>query len=124
MIIQLGEERPVVAFPHPIVTKMASNRVLILGGHGKVSLLLTALLLKEPGWHVSSVIRDPRQKDEVLELGKDQQGEIEVLVESLEEVQSVQQAKQLLSKADPKMVVFSAGGLRRAGRSLLYSSCD
>lgn len=88
---------------------MAPTRVLILGGHGKVSLLLTKLLVKDHGWHVTSVIRNPSQKDEILGLGKGQKGEIEVVVESLEDVRSAEQAKQVLNKADPNYVVFSAG---------------
>lgn len=85
------------------------TRVLILGGHGKVSLLLTKLLVKEQGWHISSVIRNPSQKDEILELGKGQKGEVEVVVASLEDCQSSEQAKQLLDKVGPNYVVFSAG---------------
>lgn len=88
---------------------MATTRVLILGGHGKVALLLTKLLVQEPGWHISSVIRNPSQKDEILELGKGQKGQIDVLVESLEDVQSVEQAKQVLNKVGPNYVAFSAG---------------
>jgi hypothetical protein len=88
---------------------MTAYRVLILGGHGKVSLLLTKLLVKEPGWHISSVIRNPSQKDEILELGRGQSGEIDVLIESLDDVRSVEQAKEVLKKADPKYVIWSAG---------------
>jgi dTDP-4-dehydrorhamnose reductase len=88
---------------------MAANKVLLLGGHGKVSLLLTKLLVKEQGWHICSVIRDPSQRDEILDLGKGQKGEVDVLVESLEDVRSVEQAKQVLKKVDPNYVVFSAG---------------
>ena len=88
---------------------MAANRILLLGGHGKVSLHLTKLLVKEQGWHICSVIRDPSQRDEILDLGKGQKGEIDVLVESLEDVRSVEQAKQVLKKVDPNYVVFSAG---------------
>lgn len=87
---------------------MAATRVLILGGHGKVSLLLTKLLLQE-GWQVSSVIRSPAQRDEILALGKGQKGEIDVLVESLEDIRSVEQAKEVVHKVDPKYVIFSAG---------------
>ena len=88
---------------------MAANRVLLLGGHGKVSLLLIKLLVNEPGWHICSVIRDPNQRDEILDLGKGQKGEVDVLVESLEEARSVERAKQVLKKADPNYVVWSAG---------------
>jgi dTDP-4-dehydrorhamnose reductase len=88
---------------------MTPTRVLILGGHGKVSLLLTKLLVQESGWHISSVIRNSNQRDEILELGKGQKGEVDVVVESLEDVKSSDQAKQVLNKVDPNYVVFSAG---------------
>jgi dTDP-4-dehydrorhamnose reductase len=88
---------------------MSATRVLILGGHGKVSLLLTKLLVKEQGCHVTSVIRNPNHRDEILDLAKGQKGKVDVLVESLEDVRSVEQAKQVLKKASPNYVVFSAG---------------
>ncbi len=88
---------------------MATTRVLLLGGHGKVSLLLTKLLVKEEGWHISSVIRNPSQRDEILELGKGQKGTVDVVIESLEDVRSAEQAKQVLNKTNPVYVVFSAG---------------
>jgi NADPH:quinone reductase-like Zn-dependent oxidoreductase len=91
------------------IRKMTPTRVLILGGHGKVSLLLTRLLVQEPGWHISSVVRSPSQREEILELGKGQKGEVDVVVESLEDIQSSDQAKQVLNKVDPNYVVFSAG---------------
>lgn len=72
-------------------------------------MLLTKLLVKEYGWHVSSVIRDPSQRDEILELGKGQRGKVHVLVDSLEEVRSVEQAKHILNLVSPNYVVFSAG---------------
>lgn len=43
-------------------------RIVILGGHGKVALLLTALLA-EAGHHVDSVIRNPGHADEVAGTG-------------------------------------------------------
>lgn len=100
---------------------MAPIRVLILGGHGKVSLLLTKLLVKEEGWHVSSVIRNADQRDEIIELGKGQKGEVDVVVESLEDVRSVDQAKQVLTKANPSYVVFSAGAGGKGGPSRTYA---
>lgn len=46
-------------------------RVLLLGGHGRVSLLLTPMLLSR-SWSVTSVIRDPSQTEEILSKGKGQ----------------------------------------------------
>lgn len=96
---------------------MPPTRVLLLGGHGKVSLLLTKLLVKEEGWHVSSVIRNPNQRGEILELGKGQKGTMDVVVESLEEVRSVEEAKQVLNKVDPSYIVWSAGKYGNASSS-------
>lgn len=82
--------------------------VLLLGGHGKVSLLLTPLLLSR-SWRVTSVIRDPAQKADILEAGKNGPGKVDVLVESLEEVKSDSDAASVLEKTKPDYVVWSAG---------------
>jgi nucleoside-diphosphate-sugar epimerase len=87
---------------------MSVPRVLLLGGHGKVALHLTPLLLAK-SWDVTSVIRDPKQQDDILELGKGQKGRIDVLVESLEDVKSDADAKRVLDKVKPDYVVWSAG---------------
>lgn len=44
------------------------NKVLIIGGHGKIALLL-APLLKDAGMEVTSVIRNPAQIDDVAATG-------------------------------------------------------
>lgn len=45
-----------------------SNRIVLIGGHGKVGLLLPAIL--EPaGWSVDSIIRNPAQVDDVRKVG-------------------------------------------------------
>jgi hypothetical protein len=85
--------------------------VLLLGGHGKVSLLLTPLLLSR-SWHLTSVIRDAAQKSDILEAGKHGPGKVDVLVESLEEVKSENDAKRVLEQTRPDYVVWSAGRLR------------
>ena len=87
---------------------MTNPRILLLGGHGKVSLLLTPKLVSR-SWDVISVIRDPDQKNEILEAGKKGPGKIEVLIESLEDVKSVGDASAILEKAKPDWVVWSAG---------------
>lgn len=87
-----------------------SPRVLLLGGHGKVSLLMTPLLVSR-SWHVISVIRDPSQTNEILEAGKKGPGKVEVLVSSLEDVKSQADAKRVLDQAKPDYVVWSAGEL-------------
>lgn len=93
-------------------------RVLLLGGHGKVSLLLTPLLLRR-SWSVASVIRDPSQTDEILSKGHGQPGKIDVLVRSLDDITSEQQAQSVLDEVKPQYVVWSAGTFP----SLFPSSC-
>lgn len=83
-------------------------RVLLIGGHGKVSLLLTPLLLAR-SWHVTSLIRDRSQTDEILSKGQGQPGKVDVLVRSLEAVKSDDDAQKVLDEAKPDYVVWSAG---------------
>ncbi|EXJ91479.1 hypothetical protein A1O3_00027 [Capronia epimyces CBS 606.96] len=89
---------------------MASSvpRVLVLGGHGKVSLLLQPILLAKK-WHVTSVVRNPDHEAEILALGQGQPGKIDVVVDSLDEVQDPSQAQRVLDKVQPDIVVWSAG---------------
>ncbi|KAL8675504.1 MAG: hypothetical protein Q9168_000016 [Polycauliona sp. 1 TL-2023] len=87
---------------------MASKRVLLLGGHGKVSLLLTPRLVAR-SWHVTSVIRDASQKDDVLSTVKGDAGNIDVLVSSLEDVKSQGDAQQVIDRSKPDYIVWSAG---------------
>lgn len=89
---------------------MASKRVLLLGGHGKVSLLLTSQLLAR-SWQVTSVIRDSSQTNDILTKANDQPGKVDVLVRSLEEIQSEQDAQQVIQDSSPDYVVWSAGTL-------------
>lgn len=86
----------------------ASTRVLILGGHGKISLLLQPKLLAK-NWHITSVVRNPDHESEILALGKDQPGKIEVLVDSLDEVKEASQAQRVIDRVKPDIVVWSAG---------------
>lgn len=93
---------------------MSSPRVLLLGGHGKISMLLTPLLLKR-SWNVTSVIRNPEQKDEILALGNGLQGKVDVLIESLDDVKSDQEAQNVLDQVKPDYVVWSAGAGGKGG---------
>lgn len=83
-------------------------RVLLIGGHGKISLLLTPMLLAR-SWNVTSLIRDAAQSDEILSIGKGQPGKINVLVRSLDEVKSDNDAQKVLDEVKPDYVVWSAG---------------
>lgn len=91
-----------------------SKHVLILGGHGKVSQLLTPLLLKK-SWSVTSIIRTEEQIPAIQKLGESLQGKLNVLVRSIEEVKSEAQAKTILDEVKPDYVVWSAGAGGRGG---------
>jgi hypothetical protein len=85
-----------------------STRILLLGGHGKVSLFMTPKLVSR-SWHVTSVIRNPEQTAAILEAGKGGPGKVDVLIESLEDVKSDADAQRILDKVKPDWVVWSAG---------------
>jgi putative NADH-flavin reductase len=87
------------------------TKILLLGGHGAVSLLLTPKLLRL-GHNVTSVIRTKAQEAEILALGKDigsGRGKVEVYVTSLSEVKSDATAKGILEETEAEWVVWSAG---------------
>lgn len=85
-------------------------QVLLLGGHGKVALHLTPLLLNR-AWNVTSVIRNPDHENEILALGKGRKGKLDVLISSLDDVKSVSDAQKILGTVTPDYVVWSAGTL-------------
>jgi dTDP-4-dehydrorhamnose reductase len=84
------------------------TRVLLLGGHGKVALFLQPLLLAK-NYHITSVVRNRDHEAEILALGKNQPGKIEVLIESLDDVTEVSHAKSIIEKVRADWVVWSAG---------------
>lgn len=92
----------------------STKRVLLLGGHGKVSLHLTPLLLAK-SWDVFSVIRNPDQREEIMNLGKNQPGKVEVLIESLDDVKQESQAKKVIDQVKPNYVVWTAGAGGKGG---------
>lgn len=91
-----------------------SPRILLLGGHGKVSLLMTPKLVAR-SWNVTSVIRNPDQKSDILEAGKNGPGKVDVLVESIEDVKSDADAKRVLDLVNPDWVIWSAGAGGKGG---------
>ncbi|KAI4197938.1 MAG: hypothetical protein LQ350_005592 [Teloschistes chrysophthalmus] len=93
---------------------MTSKRVLLLGGHGKISLLLTPHLVSK-SWHVTSVIRAADQEDDILASVKDQPGKVEVLISSLEDIRSKADAQKVIDKSKPDYVVWSAGAGGKGG---------
>ena len=86
---------------------MAHN-VLLIGGHGKVSQLLTPLLLAK-SWNVTSMIRSADQKPTIEQLAHEQPGKLSVLVSSISDVKSEADAKKILDQVKPDWVVWSAG---------------
>ena len=85
-------------------------RVLLLGGHGQISQLMTPLFLNR-SYDVVSVIRNPAHKQEILDLAAKSttKASLEVLVESVEDVKTAEDAKKLIEKTQPTYVVWSAG---------------
>ncbi|KAJ5502392.1 hypothetical protein N7463_005266 [Penicillium fimorum] len=82
--------------------------VLLLGGHGKVALHLTPLLLNR-GWSVTSVVRNPAHEVEILALGQGRKGTVKVLLSNLEDVKSPSDAQVIVDTVGPDYVVWSAG---------------
>lgn len=95
---------------------MSQPHILLLGGHGKVSLLLTRKIIAR-SWSLTSVIRDPKQKDDILAAAGDGPGKVDVLVESLDDVKSESDAKRILELVKPSWVVWSAGAGGKGGVS-------
>lgn len=85
-------------------------RILLLGGAGKIALHLTPLLLaRGSSYQLTSVIRNPDQTETIKAASKGQPGTCNVLVRSLEEVTSEEQAKAIIEEARAEWVVWSAG---------------
>ncbi|KAI1432838.1 hypothetical protein GGR50DRAFT_554684 [Xylaria sp. CBS 124048] len=110
---------------------MPPHHILLLGGNGKVSRLLTPMLLRR-AWTVTSVVRDAAQVDELKRLGDGLQGKLHVLVRSLEDVKSVEQAKGVIEEAGKgggdgneegvvDYVVWSAGAGGKGGPQRTYA---
>lgn len=83
-------------------------RILLLGGHGKVSLLMTPKIVSR-SWNLISMIRDPAQKDDILNAAKSGPGKVDVLVDSIEDVKSESDAKRILDSVKPDWVIWCAG---------------
>ncbi|KAE8148033.1 NAD(P)-binding protein [Aspergillus avenaceus] len=95
-------------------------QVLLLGGHGKVALHLTPLLLNR-GWNVTSVIRNAEHESEILERGKGAKGSLKVLLSSLDDVKSEGDARKILDAVEPDYVVWSAGAGGKGGPERTYA---
>ncbi|EED20477.1 conserved hypothetical protein [Talaromyces stipitatus ATCC 10500] len=95
-------------------------QVLLLGGHGKIALHLTPLLLAR-SWNVTSVIRNAEHEAEILALGKDKPGKLSVLLSSLDDVKSQADAQAVLDKVKPEYVVWAAGAGGKGGPQRTYA---
>ncbi|MCJ1266024.1 hypothetical protein MMC22_005906 [Lobaria immixta] len=97
-------------------------RILLLGGAGKIALHLTPLLLaRGSSYQLTSVIRNPDQTDTIKAAAKGQPGTCNVLVRSLDEVTSEEQAKGIIEEAGAEWVVWSAGAGGKGGASRTYA---
>ncbi|OJJ01233.1 hypothetical protein ASPVEDRAFT_886271 [Aspergillus versicolor CBS 583.65] len=85
-------------------------QVLLLGGHGKIALHLTPLPPRP-------VIRNPAHEPEILALANSEKakGKLNVLVSSLDEVQTQADAAKILNETNPDYVVWSAGAGGKGG---------
>ncbi|CRG86750.1 hypothetical protein PISL3812_03761 [Talaromyces islandicus] len=99
---------------------MTTPQVLLLGGHGKIALHLTPLLLAR-AWNVTSVVRNADHEAEILKLGAGQPGKVSVLVSSLDDVKSVADAQSILDKVRPEVVVWAAGAGGKGGAQRTFA---
>ncbi|OJD25337.1 hypothetical protein ACJ73_03299 [Blastomyces percursus] len=99
---------------------MSNPRVLVLGGHGKIARLLTPLLLNR-SWDVVSVIRNPDHTNDIVKLGRNKKGKVEVLVSSLDDVKSADDAKAIVDRAKPDYVIWAAGAGGKGGPLRTYT---
>ncbi|CAO2654723.1 Nn.00g114560.m01.CDS01 [Neocucurbitaria sp. VM-36] len=96
-----------------------THNILLIGGAGKVSQLLTPLLLAR-SWNVTSVIRKAEQKAAIEKLGQGQPGKLSVLVSSVADVKSEADAKKVLDQVKPDWVVWSAGAGGKGGAEMTF----
>ncbi|EHA50000.1 NAD dependent epimerase/dehydratase [Pyricularia oryzae 70-15] len=100
---------------------MSAKSVLILGGNGKISKILTPILLNK-GWSVTSVIRSEDQVAGIKALAPSSASQrLKVLVHSVEDVKSESDAKSVLQESKPDYVVWSAGAGGKGPASRTFS---
>lgn len=103
---------------------MPNPRVLLIGGHGRISLLLTPKLLSR-SFDVISLIRSSSQIADIQSAAalapSSSQGKIETLVRSIEDVKSEADARSILDEAKADWVVWSAGAGGKGGQERTYA---
>jgi dTDP-4-dehydrorhamnose reductase len=82
--------------------------ILLIGGHGKVAQYMTPILLSK-SWTVTSMIRAADQKPAIEKLGQSHPGKLNVLLSSVEDVSTNEQAKKIVDEVKPDWIVWSAG---------------
>ena len=87
-------------------------RVLLLGGHGKISLLMTPLLLQR-SWNLTTLIRSSSQEPDVISAAGQDTSNLVVKIGDLEAINSQADAQSILDEAKPDYVIFSAGEASR-----------
>ena len=85
-----------------------SHHVLLVGGHGRVSQLLTPLLLQR-SWTVTSLIRSKHQAHTIEKLAHNHPGKLNIRIASLDAIKNDADAKAIIDQVKPDYVVFSAG---------------
>ncbi|CAD6442901.1 073f4970-ec7f-47b2-84ef-0873fcf6a515 [Sclerotinia trifoliorum] len=111
-------------------------RILLLGGHGKISLLMTPKILAR-SWSLVSLVRNEQQRGDILEVAKRagdikskegnlgvgdlEIGNLEILVRSLEDVRCVDDARGILELVKPDWVVWCAGAGGKGDKSRTYA---
>lgn len=99
-----------MSLPLPFTSMAAAKtpKILLIGGHGRVSLKLTPLLLAK-SWHVTSLVRNPDHKGAILSLANDQPGKLDVQVASMDEIKDEAEAGRVLDRVGADWVIWSAG---------------
>ena len=83
-------------------------KVLLIGGHGKISLLMTPLLLQH-SWPVTSLIRSSSQKQDVVSTAGAYASNLTVKLGDLEAINTQADAQSIIDETKPDYVIFSAG---------------
>ena len=91
-----------------VFQSIMAPHILVLGGHGKIALLLTPLLLQR-SWTVTSVIRSSSQKSDIVSAAGSYASNLSVKIQDIEAVTSQADAQAMIDETKPDYVVFSAG---------------
>ncbi|KAJ6013225.1 hypothetical protein N7540_007816 [Penicillium herquei] len=90
---------------------MAGEKVLIIGGNGRIARSMTSLMLAR-SWNVTSAIRNLDQQESILQLGKNQPGKINVLSMDLRNIKTAADVSGVFEYVNPTCVVFAAGSMQ------------